>query len=478
MKLNPADAGLPSKLGGQVGQGLGWSAINTIATRLTNVVVGVILARILVPEDYGVFAVAIVVLNGALSMNELGVSLAVIRWPGSPHRIAPTVTTMALTWSLLLYAICFAMAPAVASMMGSPESTALVRVLGLAILIDAAAAVPSALLTRSFRQRARLAIDAVCIVVGALISVLLALTAHGAWSLAWGALVSSVLSGLLTLWATPVRYRPGLDREVVRELLTFGLPLAGASALLFLSINVDNVVVGHVLGPEALGFYALAFNVCSWPVNLVSVAVRRVSFAGFSRLIDQEADPGPTIAKSFALLMAVTIPGCALLGVYSRQVIATVYGDTWLPAAEALTLLCVLAAIRILLELGYDYLAARGHSSTNLVLQGVWLLALVPALSVGAANDGIRGVALAHAVLAGALVLPLFLFMAAKRGLPVTLLARLCVRPLLAGGLVIISGLVVRSLVTNPTASLLVGGPVSAVLAVAVIHPMRRLWQH
>jgi len=78
-------------------------------------------------------------------------------------------------------------------------------------------------------------------------------------------------------------------------------------------LNVDYVVVGRVLGPVALGLYLMAFNLSSWPVNVFSFAVRRVSLAGFSRLQSDHARLKSAFARSGALLMAATIPVCALL---------------------------------------------------------------------------------------------------------------------------------------------------------------------
>src|SRR4029453_10368021 len=85
----------PGTLGTLVRKGLGWSFLNTVVGRVGTVLVGIVLARLLTPADYGVFAVALVALNALLSMNELGVSLAIVRWPGALDRLGPTGPTLA-----------------------------------------------------------------------------------------------------------------------------------------------------------------------------------------------------------------------------------------------------------------------------------------------------------------------------------------------------------------------------------------------
>ncbi len=383
--------------------------------------------------------------------------------------------TMALVWSAMLYGACWASAPFVASAMGSASAVPLIRVLGIAVLVDAVAAVPSALMTRAFRQRQRMAIDLICILTSAVISIWLAARGLGAWALVWGALVSSVMSGVMTFWWSPERYWPGFDRSAVRELLIYGLPLAGASALLFLTLNVDYLVVGHQLGSAALGYYALAFNVSSWPVNLVSVAIRRVSFAGFSRLAEGGTESSDAFVRVFALVLAVTIPLCALLAAYARPAIAVIYGEKWLPAVDAVGFLSILGGARVALELGYDYFAAIGRTSANLILQGLWFVLLVPALTLGAGLDGIRGVATAHAVVAVLVIVPVFLFILRRRGIHVQRLVRFSIRPGAAGMLVLASGLVTTSVIPGDLPALFIGSAVSGLLALAVVFPMRRL---
>jgi O-antigen/teichoic acid export membrane protein len=459
----------------QVGRGLAWSMLNNVVARLTNVCVGVVLARILIPEDYGVFTASLVLINAALSMNELGVSLAVVRWPGSPDRIGPTVTTLSLVWSALLYVAIWLAAPAAAAALGSPGAAPVIRVLGLCVLVDALATVPAALMTRTFMQRERMVIDVVSLAGSSVLSILLAARGFGAWSLAWGMLLSSVLSGVITVVWAPRRYWPGLDRSVLRELLGFGVPLAGASALVFLCLNVDFIVVGRELGPQALGFYALAFSVCSWPVMLMSVAIRRVSFAGFSRVAERSSDAAAAFVRSGALVLGATLPMCALLAAYARPAVLVLYGEQWLPAVDALSLLCVLGAVRIFVELGYDFLAATGSSRSNLLLQGVWFVILLPGLVVGARLDGIRGVAAAHAVIAVLVVLPLLFVLLSRRGLSVSALAQASWRGLASVGLIGLSAMAADMVLLHPASQLLLGGGVSVLLALLVLYPLRQL---
>src|SRR5205807_3254386 len=163
----------------------------------------------------------------------------------------------------------------------------------------------------------------------------------GPWSLAWGRLVGNGLSALLLFRLIDLWPRPGYDRRQARELMRFGLPLAGASLLVFGMLNIDYVVTGHVLGAFELGLYLQAFNLASWPVNMFSTVVRRVSLAAFARVQHDPAGRQQVLAQFTTLLAAATLPVCALLGLLALPVVSTLYGQQWVNATGALEFLVV-----------------------------------------------------------------------------------------------------------------------------------------
>lgn len=375
--------------------------MNTLVLRLASLASGAVLLRIIAPAEYGVYGSALIVVTALLSMNELGVSLAIVRRGSDVRTIAPTVATLALATSTALYLLTWAAAPLVATTLNAPAATTMIRVLAICVLIDAVSAVPAQVLAREFAQGRRFIIDIVAFGAGTTLSIVLAVAGHGAWALVWGFLLTNIVVGLLAVLLSPWRTGFGFDRGVARELLAFGLPLAGSSMLLFVMMNVDYLVVGSILGPTALGLYLNAFTLASWPVNLVSATVRRVTLSVFSRAADAEGGARQrAYLSALRGVLVLTIPMCIGLAVFAEQIIGTLYGERWIPAAAALEPLAVLALARVVVELTYDYLVSADRNASNLVLQAVWILALVPALVIGAHLDGIRGVGRAHALVA------------------------------------------------------------------------------
>jgi PST family polysaccharide transporter len=471
------DTQVDTRLAGQVRAGLRWNLMSSMAGRLVTPIVGIVLARVLGPDEYGVFAVGLVALNALVSMNDLGMTLAVVRWPGDPEKAAPTATTLALASSALLCLVSILAAPGFAALLGAPEATGVLRLMSIGVLFDGVASVPIAGLTRSFEHRRRVLADWVGFVISTGGTLGLALAGCGAWSLAGGRIAGSLATAIAATLCSSLRSRPGWDREIARPLLRFGLPLAGSSLFVFAILNVDYAVVGHELGAKQLGLYLLAFNLASWPVTTMSTTIRRVSIAGFGQISERGDDVHAAFARGVGLLAMVAVPVCVGLATLGRPLVLFVYGPEWRTAAQALELLAVLGGIRVVLDLCYDLLAALGRSRLLLVLQAFWLVALAPTLLVGSRLDGIRGVAAGHVLVAGLLVAPAYLLALRRAGSSRRVVLTSIARPLLGGLAAAIAVLALRSVIAPAFAHLVVGGTALVLVYAVVALPVRQLPQ-
>lgn len=450
-----------SSLGHDVRRGLRWSFASQICLRLVSLLSGIVMVRILGPSEFGVAAFALAVSTILISVNDLGQVLSLMRWPGAdPDEVARTSATLAITSSLTLYGACFLAAPALASLTGRPEAAGIIRLITLVVAIDGFATAPRGLLLRSFQQSKLAIAEVVGVPVNAAVAVAMAVSGAGAWAPAAGLVSAAVVTAGLELGFCPKIPLPGFDRQHARALLGFGLPLAGSSFVELLLLNIDSIIVGAHLGTTALGFYALAFNISSWPSSVITQAVRRVSIAGFSRLAEDPDEGRATFTRAFVALAAVLLPLCAVLAVLARPLIGFVYGELKLPAAPALQWLAVLGGVRVAMGLIFDYLVGLGRSRTTLRLQTCWLLGVGPALLVGTNLDGIRGAAIAHVVMAGGVAVPLFLATLHQAGVQLSEVARGLLRPAIGLLLMIGVGMALAGQLSNKLVHLLVVGPV------------------
>lgn len=450
--------------------GLRWSLLGMIATKVGSFAMGVVLARLLNPDDFGIYAIALAALAFLMCVKDIGLTTAVVNWRGDTERMLPTATLLAALFSVAIYVILWVAAPPFATVGGSPQAAPVLRLLAVVIVIDGLASVRSAVLMRSFKQDKLTLANMAGFVVNAALAIALAVAGAGAFSFAGGQVAGAFVTGMVVLIYAKMPFRLGFDRAVARQLMRFGIPLAASLGVEALLINSSFVIVGSVVHATALGFFLLAFNISSWVQGTFGTAIRYVSVAGFSRLAEhKEGVLSSGVQKSVPLLVTGLVPIAVLLATLAGPLIVALYGQEWAPAAPVLQFLAALTVVRMLTSLAMDILMGAGATRWTLWLNVGWAAFLVPALFVGTHLGGIIGAAVAHAIVGVLVALPLAMWALHRAGVTLAPIGPALVRPalggILAGG---ISLLVVRVAGPHAIIQLMVAGG-AATLAYAVV---------
>lgn len=459
-------------LGARATRGALWSGVNTIVLRLGGLVVGIVLARLLTPEQFGVYAVALTVQAILMTVADLGLSADIIRTE-DPDRIAPTVATLGLVSGGLLTLAAALSAGPLAEAMGSPAAGPAIAILSITLLLGGLTVVPYGMLQRRFQQRELFLMGAVDFVISTTVTLALVAVGFGVLGLAIGRVAAQVVSSVLLFVLARVRPRFGIDRSQLRPVLAFGLPIAAANLLSWALLNVDNVVLARVAGATALGFYVLAFNVSNWPMSALSQVVRSIALPYFSR-IERPADGLPHVV-SFA--WAGALPAGAVLALLSAPVIEILYGARWLPAAAVLAALGLYGGLRVVFDVFAGYLYSQGRSRPVLWVQLSTLLLLTATMIVAVNLWGIVGAGWAHLVVGVVVILPAYLLVLHRSGVAVGPILRATVPPTLAVLPAAAVALGARMLLSEPISALLVGGAGFGVVYVLVLGPwlLRRI---
>jgi O-antigen/teichoic acid export membrane protein len=430
-----------SAIGRKAGRGLRWALFCTVLLKLGTFALGLVLVRLIAPHDFGVYAVALAANAFVMHVNDMGIIAATVQWRGKVEEMAATGATLALGFSIAWYALFWFAAPELAQLAGTPEATPVVRLLTATILIDGITAVRVGLIQRGFQQDKLTLAFLIAFVANAATAITLAVNGAGAYSFAFGAIAGSVVGGVIVLGIARLPFRYGFDREVARRLLKFGVPLAAALGVESLLLFSDTVIVGHILGPTLLGFYLLAFNVSSWVPGLVGTAVRYVSIPSFSRLAEQKPEAlALGVRGAIPLMFTVVMPIAMTMAVLAPALIEFLYGARWLPAAEALQFLAVVMIARMLTGLAFDILTSLGTTHVMVWLNLAWAAVLIPCLIVGIhLLGGIHGAAIAHAIVALVVAIPLGIVALQRGGVNLRPVVPAVVRSLLAG---VLAGLI------------------------------------
>lgn len=472
------DVAATESLGRKAGRGLGWGLLGNVTTRIGSFATSLVLARLLVPRDFGVFAVAMAAMQFAIHINDIGLIPATIQWRGRLEDMAATASTLAASCSFLVYGATWFLAPSFARFSGVPEATWAIRLYTVTILIDGITAVRSACLLRTFQQGRYVLANAAGVAANAVVAIGLSLTGAGPMALVGGQLAgSAATSALVFAWARlPVRV--GIDRAVARRLLAFGLPLTVSLAVQSVLEQADKVVVGRVMGAGVLGLYMLAVSISGWTPGIIGTAVRIVSLPGFARLSERDENSlSKGVADSLFLLFLAVVPIAVLIAVLAEPLIAFLYGARWLPAAAPLRFLMILMVVRMVTGLCEDILNSTGATRWTLAVNAGWLVAGVPALWFATKAGGGNGAALAQGAIGVLVALPLMAYALHRVGVDVSSFGGRVGRPLLAGALAALVALALsRALAAaGPLVQLAAGGTGGLLAYVLTAVPRRDL---
>lgn len=403
----PAPTPPPISLQEQAVRGVFWVALATGTTRALTFVTYLLLARILAPKEFGVFAVATIVVNALLIFNDLGLGPAIVQSPGDRDTVASTALVVIPVLGGAIAGLSALAAPATARLLGDAGAAGVVRVLSLSIFFSSLAVVPNMLLEKDLAFKRQVLPQVLPAALFAATAVLLAAaTGAGAYSLAAAEVVDSaalaVGSWIACTWRPTWRFR----WATARQLLRYGKHVLGGGVILYLATNMDNAFVSRSAGQRALGIYALAYLIANLPATEIADLAGRVLFPAFVTLGGRPEELGRAYGRSLTALTLVTLPLFVILASLARPLVSAVFGRNWVGMVGPLRVLPVFGAFRVLSGVsGNLFLAANRPRYILLTgLVGLSLQAGLLWLFVVARHGGAFGASLAVTAAAGLVV--------------------------------------------------------------------------
>jgi lipopolysaccharide exporter len=452
-------------MGASLRRGLAWSTVNILTLRFGNLLVGIVLARLLAPEEFGVFAVGLTVLTVLSGFADLSMSVDLVR-AKNPEERAPTVASVSLISGILLALAMSLGSGQIASLLNAPDAANVLMVLSWSLVLTSFCVVPFAKLQRNFDQKKIFATSVVDLTLSTTVTIGAILLGMGPMALALGRLAGQGAATVLQFVLAGVRPQFGLDRAIARSALAFGLPLAAANVLSWALLSVGNVAIARIGGAAALGLYVLAFNISSWPMNAIGQAVRGVSLAGFSRT--DESRHAQSLVTGSALTWAAGLPAGVLLAALAQPLVVLLYGEPWAHASTALAALGIFGAVRVLVDLVATYLIARGASRAVLYVQIVWFAALIPVVALCTQRWGIAGAGWAQVAIAALVVFPAYALAVKHVGASPLALLRALWWPAVAAVPTWLVAHAAAVEISEPLVALLVGGVAGSACYVAL----------
>ena len=369
-----------------------WTVVRALAVKLIGFFTTVCLARALLPEEFGVIAILTLSLTAGTLCQEFGTAAGVV-YRREEEQTAGFILLFQMSVGVLLVLATLYTATWIGEFFRQPSLEPTLRVLSAGYLLTPLLAIPIARLEKALDYGAKTAVELAGAVAQNGVMVTLAFLGWGAWSFVWGVLVGKALAAGL-VWAA--RWKPisfTFSARTARETLGYGRYVYGEGMLWFLSVNIDDLLVGRLLGTGALGVYNLGFSTAVTPANAIG-AVTQVTFPVFSRIRDDAAMLKRAFLRSTEYCLMVGIPLLSLLALLAHPVIVTLYGDKWVEAVPVLRVLAPYAALWIAALMVSDLFKAVGLVRVLFWINAARVVLLVAGVLVGV-RYGITGVAVA-----------------------------------------------------------------------------------
>lgn len=389
-----ADRGAGKDLRSRVAGAAQWRLLSAILHAGLQFGLGVVLARLLPPADFGLAAMAAVVVAMARLLLDLGLGSAIIQRKPLTERHIRVAASLGVLLGALLALTVMLSASSVGTLLRAERLPAVLRVESALFLFAGFGVTSRALLQRELRFRQVAIVELISYGAGyALVGLALALNGFGVWSLVAGALTESLLANALAVAIVRHSWRPLAAATEAAQLLRFGSVGALNGAVAQVAFHGDNLVVGRVLGVSALGLYGRAFSLMILPLGYVGGALFSVLFPALAELRDDRTRFARAYLLSIELVTLVAGPVMAGMAVAAPYLIGVLYGPAWLGAAVPLQIFCAVGTFRVLALPAGAVTHAAGQIQAELRRQVVYAVWTIVAAAVGAQWWGITGAA-------------------------------------------------------------------------------------
>jgi O-antigen/teichoic acid export membrane protein len=393
-------------------RGIAWKTASAVFLQVSRLAVGIVLARLLSPRDYGLAGMVLVVSSLVAIFSDLALGAALVQRKKLSEADRSTVFWTSAGMGLLFTLAGFALAGPAASFYGEPKVKPLFAAFSITFFVTALSSTQMALLNREMNFRSLELRQMLSYVAGAVVGIVVALKGYGAWAIIGQQITIAVASTVLLSIFSPWRPRLIYSLQSLRDFAGFSGRVFGTRLLFYANRNLDNVLIGRFIGSAALGAYALAYNVMLMPFSNIASPIQEVLFPAFSRMQDDARRMATAWLRVNRLVGAISIPALMGLIVVAPDFVDGVLGVRWHAAIPVIQILSWVGLLQSLQRLNSSILEARNETGALLKYSVIVFVASLGAF-VGGLHWGIVGVATGYAI-SSTLVEPYYTWVTAR----------------------------------------------------------------
>lgn len=417
-------------------RGAGWSLLQAWGGRIVSTASFFLLARLLAPDDFGVVALATIVVELGQKVMNRGFGAAIVQREEVTRDDLDAVFWFTLAVGTVLTSISWITAGFVADLVNEPTFAPVLRVLSINWMLSAFWAVPQNILQRDLRFASLTVRRLLAVSISGFVAVTMALAGAGVWSLVAMSLVQSVVS-IVVLW-TASSWRPGrhVSRASLVAMRGFAVRMVAIDVLRFFAVRGEGLLIGAVLGSVSLGYYAVAQRFTIFLNEVFTASIGQVAFPVFSRLQFEHERRLRALRSVIRLASLLAFPAFAGLIVLAPETVQVLLGDTWEPSVILVQILALHGLRTALSYFVSGVIVSTGDAALQLRVVVIGLCVKMVALVIGLQYD-VEGVAWA-VVISSYITLPLTFWALRKAtGLTAWSYIRQTIEPALASAVMV-----------------------------------------
>ena len=349
--------------------GVKWNALGRFSTQGVGFVIGILLARILSPSDYGVVGMIGIFMAIAQTFIDSGFGSALIRKKDCTDEDYSTAFYFNIVVGIVCYFILFFSAPLIADFFDTPILRDIVRVLGINLFLNSLTIVQTAKLTAAVDFKSQAKISLVVTIVSGCVGLFMAYRGYGVWSLVYQSVSLSLVRTILFWFVTKWHPLRTFSKQSFKYLFGFGSKILSAGLLHTIYANLTTILIGKFYTPKDLGYYARGENLAVYPSTNITGILQSVSYPILSKIQDDDARLISVYRKYIRITSMVIFFGMFLMMALAKPLILTLFTDKWESSIIYLQVFCFAYMFDHICQLNLNILYVKGRSDLVLRLE-------------------------------------------------------------------------------------------------------------
>jgi teichuronic acid exporter len=358
-------------------KGFIWSFLQQFSTQLITFLVQIVLARVLLPSEFGLIGMLTVFIGIATAFFEGGMTSSLIRVSKVDTKDYSTVFFFNLGVSLLVYLLFFVSAPYIALFYKQPILTNIARVYGLSFIFLAFGTVQNTILVREMKFKKQALISFPALLIGSFLGVFLAYNNSGVWSLVYSMLLTNLLTSIFLWFSSDWRPKFIFDMDKFKLHFHFGYKMTISSLLDTVFTNIYQIIIGRIYSPVTVGYYTRANSLMMLPVGNISTALNKVVFPLFAKVQDDISALREAYKKIMLIVLFIVTPIIVLMALLGNELVTFLFTEKWLPVVPIFQIICFSGILYPLHMYNLLILQVKGRSDLFLRLEIIKKIILI-----------------------------------------------------------------------------------------------------